>query len=596
MAGKGKKGVQYTNEEEEEKGGVSRGLRSMFRLLMEEQLRAEAERAEARRVAEAREAETRRVVEAEKEEQAKEAKRVEEERRERAAQVAAQKLFEQQEALAARQFEHQLALMREQAELGEKAAKVQREEQAAQRKRDRAISSIPIFKEGEDIEEFLLTPEKRLRVGCISKEEWRVVLGSKLGGKVGRVWQDLCVLSDDYQEVKFGLLKSCGYTAKLAGDLWFGFTAEQVGGLTADQLYHKGVQLLRRLLAPSKVGPEAEFALLRAWVGAVVPKRARAALDARAVSTAAELIDALQEHLILEGDRTEGQAAVFKRAGREGSRDKMAFLACFKCGKQGHKAADCWGGENSFDFGQPAVGSSFSSNSGQITCFSCGEEGHKSTQCPNRNKYGKTEPSVLKQVKAEPKEVLAKPLRRIRSSKNNETVLRMRVNGQEAPVLLDSGSSITVVPEVMVAQAQRTGEKVAIKAFGAKEHVLLPMAKIPFEIDSMRWEEPVALSPVDEGSEEEVVYGLDLFSKRGMALIFLANKENPANQRRMIEWVEAKDVAQEVRKDVVGVAEGSDELSMEVSTGEGKPAADRPVGGLTLMLKKKRRVKRLKFF
>ena len=53
--------------------------------------------------------------------------------------------------------------MREQAELGERAAKVHREEQAAQRKRDRAISSIPNFKEGEDIEEFLLTAEEEAR-------------------------------------------------------------------------------------------------------------------------------------------------------------------------------------------------------------------------------------------------------------------------------------------------------------------------------------------------------------------------------------------------------------------------------------------------
>ena len=94
----------------------------------------------------------------------------------------------------------------------------------------------------------------------------------------------------------------------------------------------------------------------------VVPKRARAALDSRAVSTAAELIDTLQDHLILEGDRTEGQAAIFKRAGGEGSKDRMSPLTCFKCGKQGHKAVDCWGGENSSY--QPAVGSGSSFGSG----------------------------------------------------------------------------------------------------------------------------------------------------------------------------------------------------------------------------------------
>ena len=579
MAGKGKKGAQYTEGEEEERCGVSREMRLMFRIMMEEQLRAEAERAEARRVAEAREAETRRVAEAEKEEEAKEAKRVEEERREKAAQVAAQRLFEQQEALATRQFEQQVALMREQAELGERAAKVHREEQAAQRKRDRAISSIPNFKEGEDIEEFLLTAEKRLGVGGIREEEWIVILSSKLSGKVGLVWQDLCVVSEDYQEVRNRLLKSCGYTAKLAGDLWFGFKAEQVRGLTADQLYHKGVQLLRRLLSPSKVGPEVEFALLRAWVGSVGPKRARAALDSRAVSTAAELIDTLQDHLILEGDRTEGQAAIFKRAGGEGSKDRMSPLTCFKCGKQGHKAVDCWGGENSSY--QPAVGSgsSFGSGPGKINCYACGEEGHKSTQCPHKNRIVKTEPNLGKQVKAEPKEVPSKPMRRIWRNQHHDTVLKMKVNSQEAPVLLDSGSSITVVPETMVAHAQRTGERVAIRAFGAKEKLLLPMAEVPFEVGSLSWMEPVALAPVEAGCEQEVVYGLNLLSQRGMDLVLLANKGNPVNVRRLTAWVESKDLCQRERKEAVVVAAVSGRKSREESTGDGKPVEDRPAGG-----------------
>ena len=546
MASERRKKAAPTLEEESEAGEVGMQMRSMFRIMMEEQMRAEAQRAEAKRVAEA-----------EKEEEAKEVRRVEEERREKAAEVAAQRMFDQQ-----------VALLRIQAELGEKAARVHREEQAVVRRRDRAIASVPNYKEGEDVEEFLLTAEKRLGVGGIREDDWVVILASKLSGKLGTVWQDICATVEEYREVKNRVLKACGYTPKLAAEVFFGFKSEQSKGLTADQLYHRGVQLFRRMVAPHRIGEEAEFTILRGWISSVVPRKARIALDARVVNNAVELVDALQDYLILEGERTEGQAAVFKRCqGSEAGRDRVTPLTCFKCGRAGHKAADCWGGENSFGSGQPAVGSSFGSNPGKITCFSCGEEGHKSTQCPNRNKYGKTEPSVMKQVKAEPKEVPIKPLRRIRRSKNHDTVLKMRVNGQEAPVLLDSGSSITVVPEVMVAQAQRTGERVAIKAFGAKEHVLLPMAEIPFEIGSMKWVEPVALSPVEEGSEEgseqEVVYGLNLLSKRGMELIFLANKDNPVNQRRLTEWVEAKDVSQGERKDAVGVAAESDELSSE---------------------------------
>ena len=62
------------------------------------------------------------------------------------------------------------------------------------------------------------------------------------------------------------------------------------------------------------------------------------------------------------------------------------------------------------------------------------------------------------------------------------TVLKMKVNSQEAPVLLDSGSSITVVPETMVAHAQRTGERVAIRAFGAKKSYCCPWLRYPLKL------------------------------------------------------------------------------------------------------------------
>ena len=539
MAGKNKKAVTVVGEEvQESKSSID--MRSMIRMLMEEQMRVEGERAEARR-----------VVEAEKEEVAREARRVEEDRKERAARAAADKMFEQQ-----------MALLRLQAELGEKAASAHREEQHMNRKRDRAVASIPIYREGEDVEEFLLTAERRLAAGEIPEREWLTTISSKLGGKVGCVWQDLRVLSDDYHEVRNRLLKSYGYTAKLAGDLWFGFNAEQVQGLTADQLYHKGVQLLRRVLSPSKIGPEVEFALLRAWVGFGIPKRARAALDSRAISTAAELIDAIQDFLIIEGDRTEGQAAVFKGQSlvREGSSDrKVPSGNCFTCGRPGHKAADCWQGQG-YVGSSESFRSEVNPSSGfeKITCYACGEVGHKSTQCPNKNGSLKTEPSLGRQVKAEPKEVPVKPVRRIKGKRSNETVLRMMVNSQEVSVLLDSGSFVTIVPETMVARAQQTGKTVAVRAFGAKENLFLPMAEVPFEVGSLKWTEPVALAPVVEDDlAQELVYGLDLKSKRGLDLVILANKaEQPMAKLKREERQRSGE-----------------------STGDLKPVADRPAGG-----------------
>ena len=373
MAGKGRKvAAQHVEEDTEEKSEASVDMQAMMRLILAGNAKAEAsrieeakraateklaeeERAEARRIAaeeraEARKradkiaeeerAELRRVAAEEKaEEKAEakiqrkleaeekvEAKRVAEARaaeelelaREESARVASERMLEQQEAANKRAYDQQVALIKLQAEIGEKAANAQRLEQAVGKKRDRAVASIPNHKDSEDIEDFLMTSERKLREGEIPEEEWLTILSAKLSGKIGSSWQDLCVISDDYHEVKANLLKVCGYTPKIAGEVYYGFKAEHTRGMSADQLYHRGVQLVRRMVAPLKLSEALEFAILKPWVSAAVSKKARMVLDSRAVSTPVELIDALQDHLVMEGDRTEGQAAVFRRQAHGG--------------------------------------------------------------------------------------------------------------------------------------------------------------------------------------------------------------------------------------------------------------------------------------
>ena len=282
---------------------------TMFKMMMEEQRRNEIAREEARRAEEERKEET---SLARDEVRRQEDEKKEEVRREREAEYARRQL-EQQTALEARQYEQQVALMKIQAEIGERASKAHREGQSADRKRDRALYSIPSWKEGEDLEEFLLTAERRLRAAEISEKEWIVILDAKLSGKMASAWQDISVTVEDYQEAKDRLLKVCGYTPRLAADGFYGFRAEQSKGMTADQLFHRGLQLLRRMVSPHKMSEGVEFALLRGWVSFVISKKARAALDARVIKDSSELINALQDFLVLEGDRTEGQAAIFGR-------------------------------------------------------------------------------------------------------------------------------------------------------------------------------------------------------------------------------------------------------------------------------------------
>ena len=496
---------------------------------------AEEERLEARRlgekIAEEERMEARRVAAEEREEKRAEAKRLrklEEERkleekeaaREEAARLASEALKEQQEAASRRAYEQQVALVRLQSEIGDKAAEAHRVEQATTKKKERAISSVGILREEEDIEDFLATSERKLRAGGVPQEEWVSVIASKLCGKVGSTWHDLTVEKEDYCEVKAGLLKVCGYTPKLAGELFFSFKAEDLKGVTADQLYARGVQLVRRMVAPHKLASEVEFLLVKPWLWSVIPRRARQMLDARAVNSSEELLEGLQDFLVIEGERKEGQAAVFNKTGGDGGR--MTPLVCFSCGKIGHKAVDCWGSNSASPY---PTGSGTGSAVPQVTCFGCGEVGHKSNVCPNKGNSAR----VVKPGRAEPKEVF-RPVNRLKGHPKRDTMLDMVINGQEVSVLLDSGSAVTILPEKMVAQAQRLKETVELKGFGAKESFVFQLAEVPFEVGGSRWVETVAVAPDETGCE--VIYGLNLASLRGLELVYMVNKGRMVEEER----------------------------------------------------------------
>ena len=502
-------------------------MMEMFRLLMDGQRQAEEAR------------------ERKREEKEREAAREQHERllALQAGERESEKLkLERQMAYEARQLEQQLAILKAQVDLGEKANKTHREGQDQDRKRNRVLTSIAEWKEGEDLEEFFLMAERRMKSVEIREEEWIGIIDLKLKGKMSIAWQDASALAGDYAEAKGKVLKMCGYTPKLAAEGFYSFRTEQCKGLTADQLFHKGLQMLRRMLAPVKIAEEAEFALMRGWVCHVIPKRARGVLDTRPLGSSTELVSALQDYLSMEGDSREGQAATFKGEHvSQGERPKERFgsLVCFKCGKNGHKAADCWQGMGS---GQQKAPTGESSGY-KVICFTCGVEGHKSPQCP-KNARGE------KQGGKEGKEAKPKPVMRIGNGRVGGPQLEGSVSGVDTLILLDSGADITLVPEALVDPSQLTGGTVAVKAFGARHPLLLPTADVPFRIGDAEWIERVGVAPRQEGVAEEVIYSLNLRSQRGVALVQLMNKESPKEVKRVTDRAVAKKEKQEAEEEL----------------------------------------------
>ena len=179
-------------------------------------------------------------------------------------------------------------------------------------------------------------------------------------------------------------------------------------------------------------------------------------------------------------------------------------------------------------------------------------------------------------------------MRQLWHYESTDTVLEGKVNGGRASILLDSGASISVVPDVMIGQELRTGEHVSVRTFQSKVPMTLPTAKVAFTIGGLSWVELVALAPVEEVREKEVLYGLDLTSERGLDLVLMANRlEQAKGIMRVTTRSEAKEASQREEEEakVVSVEQPSvkpieaEVMSSDESTGEGKPVADRPAGG-----------------
>ena len=501
---------------EEEDGGAASdpAVLAMMKAMFDEQRKADQVREKNRRK---EETELRELKKGEEAEQKELQKKEELERR------------ELQRQMEERQYAQQIALIKMQEEAQERARIANQSFQEAGKRRDRFLFTMSSYQEGGDLEEYFSTAERKMESAKLPKEDWPAMMEARLTGRVAVSWRDLLLEEGgDFVAAKNKLLKAYGYTSKVASESFFNFRLEDCNGMTADSLYGRGQQLLRRIVAPAKIPPDVEFPLVRGWAYSLLPRRAKLILDSRNLNNAADVIGAMQDFLSIDSGKGEGQTASFKkqsyehRENRENreNRERTARI-CFNCGKIGHKAADCWGPKKTDDVQKMVAPSNNSGTGGaansdggiaKIICFTCHKEGHKSPQCPD-----KIENSKGAKIRS---------INRIWSEKEISPDLNGLVNNYEAPIILDTGSSISTVMETMVSPNQLTGEHVFIDGIFCEELTELPLAEVWFEVGNLKWKEEVAVVPVREDGLNEVIYALKLCSERGKKLLAMLEEDD----------------------------------------------------------------------
>ena len=119
-----------------------------------------------------------------------------------------------------------------------------------------------------------------------------------------------------------------------------------------------------------------------------------------------------------------------------------------------------------------------------------------------------------------------------------------------------------------MAPERLAGGSVAVKPFGAKKPMLLPLAKVSFKIGDLEWEERVAVSPRQEGVEEEVLLSLDLQSERGLKLVLLVNRVDQAEVLRVTTRAQSKADRQEKEEEVAEIAKDQPRTKPLVPNGQ----------------------------
>lgn len=203
-------------------------------------------------------------------------------------------------------------------------------------------------------------------------------------------------------------------------------------------------------------------------------------MDTQTIETAAQL----QQGMIQWWSMSGGPKFQKGNSARTSTRSSTK-LTCYNCGKPGHRASECRSRQSPVLYSRPESQQQYQQRKKE--CFKCGSTEHLAYACPGKTKTNTQKTPVKERATANKVDV--NPQR-----KGEMDAILGNVGMHETPFVLDSGASISVVPDDLVCAKERTGEFIHVSDANGGE-MRRPVAIVELQVGKLKCKQRVAVAP-----------------------------------------------------------------------------------------------------
>ena len=359
------------------------------------------------------------------------------------------------------------------------------DEHRERRRHGDAVDQIRLARltEADDIESYITTFERMMRMGDIAEETWTLRLAPQLTGKAQQAYA--AISAEDAavnHNVKEAILRRYDISPETYRQRFR--NTRRSDRETYTELAVRLQDLVRKWMADCSTIHAVLEKLVTEQLMNTMPLELRIWISERKPTTGGEAgwlaDDYVQARRHVRGTTTETKKEMERIRGREGRKRHV-------CGEEGHLMRAC--PKRAMVELKPQLSGGAGPNKGgglkkPVKCYNCGEPGHISTKCPERASYY------------------------CMDSKGHSAAREGFVDGTTVTdILLDTGCTRTMVREELVAENKLLpGEAVTVLCAHG-DTVLYPLANVTIEVEGIKF--PITAA-VSMGLPVSVLLGTDV--------------------------------------------------------------------------------------